>query len=71
MTFDEVIKNADFLTIHTSYSDELYHMISEEEFEDMKSGDREIGFTVGELETTSEAKKVTAKENSNISGQGN
>lgn len=37
MTFDEVIKNADFLTIHTSYSDELYHMISEEEFENMKS----------------------------------
>jgi len=37
-------------------------MITEEEFEDMKSGDREIGFTFGKLETTSEAKKVTAAE---------
>ena len=46
-------------------------MITPEEFEDMKSGDREIGFTFGKLETTSEAKKVTAEENSNISGQGN
>ena len=37
----------------------------------MKSGDREIGFTFGKLETTSEPKKVTAQENANISGQGN
>ena len=46
-------------------------MISPDEFEDMKSGDREIGFTFGELETTSEPKKVAAQENANISGQGN
>ena len=46
-------------------------MITPEEFEDMKSGDREIGFTFGKLETTSEPKKVAAQENANISGQGN
>lgn len=45
-------------------------MITPEEFEDMKSGDREIGFTFGKLETTSSPKKV-AQENSNISEQGN
>ncbi|QQB74517.1 PAS domain-containing protein [Fusobacterium canifelinum] len=44
-------------------------MISEEEFEDMKSGDREIGFTFGELETVSVPKKVA--QDSTISGQGN
>ncbi|ERT44105.1 hypothetical protein HMPREF1539_00165 [Fusobacterium nucleatum CTI-2] len=42
-------------------------MISEEEFEDMKSGDREIGFTFGKLETTNEAKKSVSQENTNIS----
>ena len=46
-------------------------MITPEEFEDMKSGDREIGFTFGKLETTSEPKKPIIQENSNISEQGN
>ena len=46
-------------------------MITPEEFEDMKSGDREIGFTFGKLETTSELKKSVTQENSNISEQGN
>ena len=46
-------------------------MITPEEFEDMKSGDREIGFTFGKLETTSEPKKQIIQENSNISEQGN
>ena len=42
-------------------------MISEEEFKDMKSEDREIGFTFGKLETTNEAKKSVSQENTNIS----
>ena len=46
-------------------------MITPEEFEDMKSGDREIGFTFGKLETTNEPKKSVTQENSNISQQGN
>ena len=46
-------------------------MITPEEFEDMKSGDREIGFTFGKLETTNEPKKSVTQENSNISEQGN
>ena len=45
-------------------------MITPEEFEDMKSGDREIGFTFGKLETTGEPKKV-AQKNTDISEQGN
>ena len=45
-------------------------MITPEEFEDMKLGDREIGFTFGKLETTIEPKKVIAQSN-NVSGQGN
>ena len=46
-------------------------MITPDEFEDMKSGDREIGFTFGKLETISEPKKPIIQENSNISEQGN
>lgn len=46
-------------------------MITPEEFEDMKSGDREIGFTFGKLETTNEPKKSVTQENSNINEQGN
>lgn len=36
MTKDDVIKNADFLTIHTAYTPELKHMISYNEFDLMK-----------------------------------
>ena len=46
-------------------------MITEEEFEDMKSGDREIGFTFGKPETTSEPKKTVTQSNLNINGQNN
>ena len=46
-------------------------MITEEEFEDMKSGDKEIGFTFGELEEVSPKKEINQSESSNISGQGN
>ena len=45
-------------------------MITEEEFEDMKSGDKEIGFTFGELEEVSPKKEINQSESSNISGQG-
>ena len=45
-------------------------MITPDEFEDMKSGDREIGFTFGKLETPIEPKKI-AQENTDISEQGN
>ncbi len=33
---DEVIKEADFLTLHTAFAEELHHMISTEEFKMMK-----------------------------------
>ncbi len=33
---EDVIKEADFLTIHTAYKPELHHMIGKEEFEKMK-----------------------------------
>lgn len=36
MSREEVIKNADFLSIHSAYSKELHHMISNKEFDDMK-----------------------------------
>lgn len=36
MSQDEVIKNADFLTLHTNYSPELHHMIGEKELAMMK-----------------------------------
>ncbi|MDO5649095.1 MAG: 2-hydroxyacid dehydrogenase family protein [Gallicola sp.] len=34
---DDVIKEADFLTIHTAYKPDLHHMIGKEEFEKMKT----------------------------------
>ena len=37
----------------------------------MKSGDKEIGFTFGELEEVSPKKEINQSESSNISGQGN
>lgn len=36
MSQEEVIKNADFLTLHTNYSPELHHMIGEKELAIMK-----------------------------------
>ncbi len=33
---EEVIRNADFLTIHTAFKQELHHMIGEKEFDSMK-----------------------------------
>ncbi|MDO5041353.1 MAG: NAD(P)-dependent oxidoreductase [Peptoniphilus sp.] len=66
MERDEVIKSADFLTLHTAFSPELKHMISKREFELMPESAYLINAARGPL--VDEAALVAALEEGKIKG---
>lgn len=55
---EEVIRNADFLTIHTAFKQELHHMIGEKEFDSMKDSAYFINAARGPLMDESALVKV-------------
>lgn len=66
MSKEDVIKNADFLSLNTSYSDELYHMIDEKKFDMMKNTAHIINAARGKL--ISEKALIKAIEDKKIAG---
>ncbi len=52
VTLDELCEKSDVITIHIPYTDESYHMISDEEFTKMKDGAYLINTSRGELVDT-------------------
>ena len=66
MDFHEVIKNSDFLTIHTAYTAELNHMISEKELKEMKKSAYLINAARGPL--VDEKALIEALKNDEIAG---
>jgi len=38
VSIEELIKTADFITVHTPHTDETHHLLSDKEFEEMKEG---------------------------------
>ena len=49
VSFDELIKKSDVITLHIPYIKEFYHLISEKEFNNMKDGAYIINTARGEL----------------------
>lgn len=66
MPQEEVIKNADFLTLHTNYSPELHHMIGEKELAIMKPSAYLISAARGQM--VDEAALLKALQNKSIRG---
>lgn len=63
---EEVIRNADFLTIHTAFKPELHHMIGEKEFGEMKDSAYFINAARGPL--MDESALVKALKSGSIKG---
>ncbi|MGI6092144.1 MAG: D-glycerate dehydrogenase [Veillonellaceae bacterium] len=66
MTQEEVIKNADFLTLHANYSPELHHMIGEKELAMMKPSAYLISAARGQM--VDEKALLKALQNNTIKG---
>ena len=66
LPFDEVIRTADFLTVHVPLTNETYHMISDREFEMMKDGVRIINTARGGV--IDEAALVRAIKSGKVAG---
>lgn len=66
MSQEEVIKNADFLTIHANYSPELHHMIGEKELAAMKPSAILISAARGQM--VDEAALLKALQTKTIAG---
>lgn len=66
MTQEEVIKNADFLTLHANYSPELHHMIGEKDLAMMKPSAYLISAARGQM--VDEKALLKALQNNTIKG---
>lgn len=47
--FEELLRKSDIISLHLAYTDNLYHMISDKEFEKMKNGAYLLNLARGEL----------------------
>lgn len=68
VSFDELLKESDFLTLHSSYSPELHHLLGKKEFEKMKKSAFLINAARGPM--IEEAALAEALENKIIAGAG-
>ncbi|MDY6065658.1 MAG: NAD(P)-dependent oxidoreductase [Finegoldia sp.] len=63
---DELLKEADIVSLHTAYSDELHHMVDKESFDKMKDTAYLINTSRGKV--VSEADLIEALKNKKIKG---